>query len=127
MTIGNRHWVIGEGYIPSSDGSGGDPRFVSHETACLLNANDVDAHVDIMLYFSDREPVGPYRVTVPARRTLHLRFNDLTDPAPVPRETDYASTFRADVPIVVQHTRLDSRRPELALMSTMAFPAATRG
>jgi hypothetical protein len=39
----------------------------------------------------------------------------------VPRDTDYASVFVSDQPIVVQHTRLDSRRAEIALMSTMAF------
>ena len=121
MSIGSRHWAIAEGYIPAAGSEEGDPRFESHETACLLNVNDVDAHVTIMLYFSDREPVGPYRVTVPARRTLHVRFNDLTDPAPVPRETDYASIFCSDIAIVLQHTRLDSRRPEVALMSTIAF------
>jgi hypothetical protein len=78
----------------------------------------------VTLYFSDREPVGPYRVTVPARRTLHLRFNDLKDPAPVPRDTGYASVFSSDVPIVVQHTRLDSRQAENALLSTRAFPVS---
>jgi hypothetical protein len=39
----------------------------------------------------------------------------------VPRETDYASVFQSDVAIVLQHTRLDSRRPALALLSTIAF------
>ncbi|WP_423229284.1 sensory rhodopsin transducer [Streptosporangium minutum] len=29
----------------------------------------------------------------------------------------------SDVPVVVQHTGLDSRRPALALLSTIAFPA----
>jgi hypothetical protein len=53
-----------------------------------------------------------------------VRFNDLTDPAPVPRDTDYSSLIESDVPIVVQHTRLDSRQAALALLSTMAFPAA---
>jgi hypothetical protein len=120
MSIGSRHWAIAEGYIPASTDEH-DPRFESHETACLLNANGVDAHVTIMLFFKDRDPVGPYRVTVPARRTLHLRFNDLDDPEPVPRETDYASVFQSDVAIVLQHTRLDSRRPALALLSTIAF------
>ena len=86
------------------------------------NAGERDAHIAITLLFKDRDPVGPYRVTVPARRTLHLRFNDLTEPEPVPRDTDYASLFESDVPIVVQHTRLDSRKAELALLSTMAFP-----
>ena len=121
MDIGSRHWAIAEGYIPAPGHDDDDPRFESHEAACLLNANDVDAHVEITLYFSDREPVGPYRVTVPARRTLHLRFNDLEQPEKVPRETDYASVFESDVAIVVQHTRLDSRRPALALLSTIAF------
>jgi hypothetical protein len=93
----------------------------SHETACLLNAGDAEAHVEITIYYRDREPGGPYRVTVPARRTLHLRFNDLKDPEPIPRDTDYSSVIRSDVPIVVQHTRLDSRQAENALLSTVAF------
>ena len=87
----------------------------------MLNPGDRDAQVCITLYFADREPVGPYRVTVPARRTLHMRFNDLTDRAPVPRDTDYSSVFESDVPIVIQHTRLDSRKEALALLSTVAF------
>lgn len=96
---------------------------LSHETACILNANDVEAHVEITIYFSDREPVGPYRLTVPARRTLHQRFNDLKNPEPIPKATNYASTITADVPIVVQHTRLDSRQAENALITTIAFSA----
>ncbi len=116
---GKRLWAIAEGYIPSA--STGDGRaFQSHETVCLLNAGDDDAHVEITLYFTDREPVGPYRMTVAARRTLHLRFNDLNDP-PVPRDTDYASVIVSDRPIVAQHTRLDSRQAALALLSTVAY------
>lgn len=118
--IGQTRWAIAEGYIPGWS-HGPEPQFTSHETACLLNAGDQDAHVEITLFFSDREPVGPYRVVVPARRTRHLRFNDLTDPAPVPRDTDYASVIESDVPLVVQHTRLDSRQSENALLSTIAY------
>ena len=118
--LGHKVWAIAEGYIPSQ--SVDDSReMVSHETACLLNTGRKDAHVAITLYFKDREPAGPYRVTVPAQRTLHLRFNDLRDPEPVPRDTDYASMIESDRPIVVQHTRLDSRRAEVALISTVAF------
>jgi hypothetical protein len=96
---------------------------LSHETACLLNTGDQEAHVAITIYFSDRDPAGPYHVTVPARRTLHLRFNNLKDPEPVPVGADYASVIESDVPIVVQHTRLDSRQPANALLSTIAFGA----
>lgn len=120
MSVGKRLWAIAEGYIPGAS-TGEGSAFESHETACLLNPGDEDAHVTIQLYFTDREPVGPYRVTVPARRTRHVRFNDLTDPEPVPRDTDYASVIASDVPIVVQHTRLDSRQAALALISTIAY------
>jgi hypothetical protein len=121
IMIGRTEWAIPEGFIPSESLSGAGRPLISHEAACILNAGDADAHVAITLYFVDRDPVGPYRVEVPARRTLHLRFNELSDPAPVPRDTDYASLLVSDVPIVVQHTRLDSRRAQFALLSTMAF------
>ncbi len=120
--IGRKRWAIAEGWIPSWS-NGPEPEMLSHETACILNANDVAAHVEIMIYFSDRDPVGPYKLTVPPRRTLHQRFNDLKDPEPIPEATNYASTITADVPIVVQHTRLDSRQAENALISTIAFSA----
>ena len=51
-----------------------------------------------------------------------MHFNDLNDPEPIPRDTDYASLIESDVPIVVQHTRLDSRQAENALITTIAFP-----
>lgn len=120
--LGRQSWAIPEGYIPSGSAYE-DHALISHEAACILNCGTRDAAVSIMLYFEDRDPVGPYRVTVPARRTRHLRFNDLTEPAPVPRDTPYASLIESDVPIIVQHTRLDSRKAELALLSTIAYPA----
>lgn len=118
--IGKRRWAIAEGYIPGAS-TGEGRAFESHETACILNAGPEPAHVEVRLYFADRPPAGPYRVIVPAERTLHLRFNDLHDPEPVPRDTDYSSVIASDVPIVVQHTRLDSRQAELALLSTVAY------
>ncbi len=119
--IGKKEWSIAEGYIPSGGVGEDDPALVSHETACILNPGDEDAQIEITVFFKDREPAGPYRTTVAARRTLHLRFNDLDDPEPVPRDTDYASVIRSDQPIVVQHTRLDSRRGGVALLSTMGY------
>jgi len=82
--IGRKRWAIAEGYIPSQS-SFSDRALISHETACILNAGDRDAHIAITIFFADRAPVGPYPVTV------------------------------------VQHTRLDSRRAEVSLLSTIAF------
>jgi hypothetical protein len=119
--IGRRRWAIAEGYIP--EGSHGPaPEMISHETACVLNTGDTEAHVTIRIYFSDREPAGPYSVVVPPRRTRHIRFNELRDPEPIATATDFASVIESDVPVVVQHTRLDSRQAENALLSTIAFP-----
>jgi hypothetical protein len=118
--MGRTRWAIPEGYIPPGS-TGPDPQMTSHETACILNVSDRPANVEITVFFADREPAGPYRVTVEPRRTLHLRFNDLRDPEPVPVDTDYASVLESDVPVVVQHTRLDSRQAENALLSTMAY------
>lgn len=119
--IGHRTWAIPEGYIPPASASQA-PEFLSHECVCILNTGDVAAAIEIMLYFEDREPVGPYRLTVEPRRTRHLRFNDLEEPRPVPRGLSYSSVIAANVPVVVQHTRLDSRDARIALLSTMAFP-----
>ena len=42
-----------------------EPEMTSHETVCLLNAGERPAHVEITIFYADREPGGPYRVTVP--------------------------------------------------------------
>lgn len=120
--IGRRRWAIAEGYIPTSS-TGPEPEMLSHETACVLNASDRPATVTFTIFFSDREPAGPYVFEIPARRTRHLRFNDFRDPEPIPKGTDYACVIESNVPVVVQHTRLDSRQAENALISTIAFAA----
>lgn len=120
QAIGKRRWAIAEGYIPPYS-TGTSRELVSHEAACILNAGDQPARIEITIFFKDRDPAGPYRITVPAQRTLHLRFNDITDPETIPHGTDYASVIESDVPVVVQHTRLDSRQAALALLSTVAY------
>ncbi len=120
--LGKKVWAIAEGYIPKSS-NGPEPEMLSHETACILNTSDQEAHIEITIYFSDRDPAGPYKITIPARRTMHIRFNNLKDPEPVPEGTDYSSIIKSDIPVIVQHTRLDSRQAKNALLSTIAYPA----
>ena len=122
-SIGHTRWAIAEGYLPAPGPNGDNVALRSHESACILNAGDTDALVRITLFFKDREPAGPYLVTVKARRTSHIRFDELRDPAPVPLETEYSSLLESNVPIVVQHTRLDGRMGGISLMSTTAYGA----
>ena len=100
-TIGKKIWAIAEGYIPSWS-NGPAPEFTSHEAACILNAGDKEAHMG-------------------AQRTLHLRFNNLEHPERIPLGLSYSSVFISDVPVVIQHTRLDSRQEANALLSTIAY------
>jgi hypothetical protein len=120
--VGARIWVVADGYLPAG-GIEGERALEPHESYSILNAGEADAQIEIMLYFAEREPAGPYRATLAAERCLHLRTNDLDTPERVPRDTDYAAVIRADRPVVVQHTRLDSRRASFALMTTLAHPA----
>ena len=59
-TVGRRMWVIPEGYIPGQS-TGQGPEMTSHEPACILNPNDGPGDIEITVYFTDREPAGPYR------------------------------------------------------------------
>lgn len=123
MKLGANVWVIADGYIPPHS-TGPEPEMTSHDSVCILNANDEDACVQLFVYFTDREPAGPYALNVLARRAHHQRFNELRDPEPVATGVDYCCVIRSNHPVVVQHTRLDSRQAANALMTTIAYPAA---
>lgn len=98
MNIGHRHWIIADGWIsPLGD-----------ETVAFLNVSPQEARVQIFIYYSNRDPVGPYHLTVPAKRIKRVLFNCLADPELIPHATPYASTIASDVPIVVQHSGLGS-------------------
>jgi len=76
----------------------------------LLNTSDQDAHVRFTFYFEDREPVGPVDVVLGARRTRHVRLDHPNEIGGVelPRGVPYAYSVESDVPIVLQHSRLDT-------------------
>ena len=118
--IGRRSWVIADGYCPARS-SGDDPAMISHEAACMLNAGSQPARVTFTVFFSDREPLGPADVVIPPRRIHHQDLGKIAG-LTVPKDTDYSVLIKSDQPIVVQHTRLDSRQAENALMTTIAFP-----
>jgi hypothetical protein len=120
QSIGKRTWVIADGWIPPMS-SGDDPALVSHEAACMLNSGAEEAHVQVRVFFADREPAGPYRITIPPRRAHHQSLNALADPEPIPLATDYCVVITSDAPIVVQHTRLDSRQAANSVFSTIAY------
>jgi hypothetical protein len=121
LAVGARRWVIADGYIPAWS-QGPAPEFTSHEAACILNAGGDPANVRLTVFFEDRDPLE-YALKVPARRTVHQRLGELSEPEPIPLGVGYAYVVESDVPVVVQHTRLDSRQSANALVSTLAYNA----
>ncbi|HWQ16178.1 MAG TPA: sensory rhodopsin transducer [Roseiflexaceae bacterium] len=120
--IGHRTWAISGGHIPP-ESSGREPEHTSRDVLCLLNTGDADARLRMTLYYEDREPVGPYPLTVPARRLRHVRVNDLIDPEAVPLGVPYGCVIESDAPIVVQLTRVDSGAHAGALVGLPALPS----
>lgn len=96
---------------------------ISNDSICMLNAGDRPANVEVFVYYTDREPVGPYPIRIEPRRAFHQQINTIKGQEAVPSGTDYCLVIRSDEPIVAQHTRLDTRQEALALMTTIAYPA----
>ena len=118
--IGRKRWAIAEGYIPSGKLVFRPRADLARDRLHPQRRRPRRAGRDHDLL---RQPGAGGPLPRDGRRAAHpaLRFNDLDDPQPIPRDTDYASVFESDVPIIVQHTRLDSRRAEVALLSTIAY------
>ena len=105
---GRRHWYVPDAYLPGDSSHGVE----SHESACLLNAGSRPAVVSLTFFFEDRDPVGPVEVTVESRRTRHVVL---------PRDVPFAYTAECDVPIVLQHSRLDTSAGAYTLGTTIAY------
>lgn len=121
MKAGRRRWLIACGNIPV-ESTGREPELTSHDAISILNASDEDADIEVTVHHVDREPAGPYRLRVRARRVRRIRINDLIDPQAVPLGVDYALRMEATVPVVVQATRQDTSGRG-AIMGGMAFPS----
>jgi hypothetical protein len=98
-----------------------------HEAICMLNVSDQSADVTLTFYFEDREPEAVTGLSCGARRTRHIRLDRSDELAGyvLPEETPYALVLESTAPLTVQHTRVDTRTPALALMTTMAVPGAS--
>lgn len=119
MDGGKRHWFVPDAFLPADSSHG----VASHEAACLLNAGDREAQVRFTFFFEDRDPIGPVELTLGARRTWHVRLDDpgAIDGVELPRGVPYAYAVESDVPVVLQHSRLDTSAGGYTLFTTIAY------
>ena len=119
-SIGAKVWLIADSFLP--DHSTGDLK--SHEAACVLNLSRRPAKLKITVYFEDREPLTGLEAECPPQRTVHVRMEQIKSRGGemLPVAKPMALMVESNVEVVVQHTRLDTTQPALALMTTMAYP-----
>lgn len=103
--------------------TGNEPAFSSRDELCLLNTSSRPAKIFIMVYHEAKPPTGPYKIELKEKCVRHVRFNDLVDPLPISLDTDFAVVVTADIPIVVQFTRMDTSQKMMAGFSIIAFAA----
>ncbi|BBJ27375.1 sensory rhodopsin transducer [Athalassotoga saccharophila] len=117
--IGAYIWVIPDAYLPPI----GDEKLPGHESTCILNLNNKPAHVIFTFYFEDKEPVKSEEIIIGAERTLHLRLDNSETLLGIKleRSVPFSIKVESDLKIVVQHSRMDTRQPNLAYMSTMGY------
>lgn len=115
---GKKQWVYPDLELPPS----GDFPLKGHESLIILNMNDSDASILITLYFTDKEPISLPALTVKARRVRCLRLDKEEEIGiQLPRETQYALRLNADVPVVAQYGRLDTRQQNMAFYTVMGY------
>jgi hypothetical protein len=126
QALGKKCWVVPDGYIPCATERDRENLngYLSHECACLLNTGSKDARVVLTVYFENKEPALVSDILLAGRRCLHLRMDQLKKDgaAVIDRGVPYALVITADEPIVVQMSRLDTTQPNMAFLSTMAYP-----
>lgn len=111
-------WLIPDMYWPEITSDG---HYVSHESICVLNTNDIDCNLNIVLYYEDSEPRS-FKYVCPALRTRHIRMDKviLDNGTAVPRGIPYSAKIECDMPVAIQYTRVDTTQAENSIMTTVA-------
>ncbi len=117
---GKKTWLIADNYLNSVSLNDWN----SHEAVCVLNTSEYDAEISMTLFYEDKESKNDIKSFCKAGRTHHIRMDKIRDSEGnlLERDVPYALLLESSVPVVVQYSRLDTSRRELALMTTMAYP-----
>ena len=117
---GARVFIIPDGFLPRG-GEGID----SHEAICVRNSGTETAHLVVTAYYADRPPAHSAPIPVPGERDVHLHLDAPAELGglSIPQETPYGLRISSDRPVVLQHSRMDTRLGGMALFTTMGFVA----
>ncbi len=118
-SYGKKVWLIPDAFLGSESAND----LTTHEAVCVINTSGADAEIALTLLFEDREPIRGFHAVCGAERTHHIRLDKLRgeNGEGIPHDVPYAIVVESSEPVVVQYSRLDASRAELALMTTMAW------
>lgn len=120
-TYGKKTWLIPDCFLNSVSKN----ENVSHEAICVINTTDVDAEINLTLFYEDRDKIeGEFSSQCKAGRTHHIRLDKMVSKngEKIVRDVPYAILVESNTELVVQYSRLDTSAVEMALMTTIAYP-----
>jgi len=116
---GKKTWLIPDTFLNSISKNDS----LSHEAICVINTSDVDADIQLTLFFEDRDPDTSFKSFCGAQRTHHIRMDKIrsAEGKSIQHDVPYAVLVESNTPIVVQYSRLDTSCGGMALMTTIGF------
>lgn len=119
-SYGKVDWAFAAGCIPFLL-TGKEPEMTSHDKIAVLNLSEVEAVLEICVFYED-EPPKIYEVKIQPKRLKKIRFNDLIDPEAIRMERNFSCYVRSNTPVVVQYSRMNTGAQALAEMTSMGYP-----
>ncbi len=119
---GKNNWYIVDGYKPPKR-KGGAKDYEGHESIMILNCNDEDAHININIYFKDREPVCGIKYIAPARRISEFKSDDknVFGEVKLAESIQYSLHITSDIGVIVQYGRMDINQSNLSYLATLGY------
>lgn len=117
MNLGKKTWIFADGDLPPQ----GKEEPLGHEALMVLNTSEADAHLNLDIFFEDKDPVMGVKLAVPKQRVNCFRMD-----FPIGEQKikiplgQYALVVNSDVPIIVNFGRLD-RRKDMAYYPVQGF------
>jgi hypothetical protein len=117
---GYKTWAFAAGHIPLRS-TGVEPEFTSHDKIAILNPCELDADIELQIFYKNADPVGNYKIKVEAKRLKKIRFNDLIDPLPISLDTPFGFILKSSIEVIVQFSRFDTSSQNVAIFCTTPY------
>tara|TARA_Y100001970_G_C13762308_1_gene616372 strand:- start:247 stop:639 length:393 start_codon:yes stop_codon:yes gene_type:complete len=123
--LGKKIWIFPDAYLPAKGNpykTSSDGDQYSHESLCIVNYSINDANLIIDFLFEDEDPLENFKTIIKAKKSLHLRLDDITiNNMYLPREKPYSIVLKSDLKVVAQLSRLDTTSKYNSFMTVLGW------